>query len=861
MKVIVCHLNPDFDALASLALARLVYPGAVCVAPGQGDEETRAFQHLYRDWLELTPPSDVDLGEVSELIVVDTSDPARIAPFDTLIGRVPITLYDHHPRGEPAIPAARGVHRQVGATATLLTLLLESRQHPIPPELASFALLGIHEDTGDFCYGLTSSADHRAASHLLASGASLGLVRDFSRDRSSDVQRGLLTELLRGAQEHTLAGHTLVVATLESEDYIGGLAPLAQQLLELHGSEAALVVARMDGKTLVVARARAQSFDVGRALAEHLGGGGHPGAAFAQSPLSAADTVRKLLAVLPDYAIPLQSARALMSTPLRTIRADTSLADAQATLLRYGHNGAPVVDDSGALVGVISRRDLDRALRHGLGHVPVASFMTRKVITATEQSSERDLERLVQTHNIGRIPIVRQGEHGDELVGIVTRSDLLATRHPPKKPRDLAERILGPLPAAAKDALELVRQRFDGRDGGALYLVGGSVRDALLGAGIYDIDLVVEGDSAERLGSVLQRDTGGSLSCHLDFGTCTLTLKNGLDLDLATAREEFYDHPGALPDVTPSTLSKDLARRDFTVNALALRLEPLPLTFVDPFDGLRDLERRQLRTLHPLSFVEDVTRVIRGARLAGRLGFTLHPDSEAQARAALTPDLLAKISHSRLRNELMLTLGEPRVAPALAVLGDCGALQTMFGAHADQDVLRALDAQRQRTRIPDESYLIALLLGVPDDAVEAQARAYGWPKRVVQERRAVRAMQQEGRLEPSTFNNLSDAGRAVVKALSPEFRVQGERLEHTPQRRTLRGQDLLDMGLIPGPDVGAVLRQVTEARAAGDVETYEEERDLAERLIRNLDNDLDNPDSDRPDDTPGETAHRHESAS
>lgn len=856
MKIIVCHLNPDFDALASLALAQLVHPGSRCVAPGQGDEETRAFQHLYRDWLELTPPSHIDLGNVSELIVVDTSDPSRIAPFDTLIGSVPITLYDHHPRGDDAIPAARGIHQQVGATTTILTLLLKSRQQPIPPELASLAMLGLHEDTGDFRYGLTSPDDHRAASHLLASGASLGLVRDFSRDRTSDTHRSLLTELLRGAQEHTLVGHSLVVATLDSDEYVGGLAPLAQQLLELHGTEAALVVAQMEGKTLVVGRARTRSFDVGSALADHFDGGGHPGAAFARSDLSVGDTVKQLLAVLSDYAAPLKTATTLMSSPVRTIAADTSLADAQALLSRFGHNGAPVVDAQQTPIGVISRRDLDKALRHGLGHVPVSSFMSRQVITASEESSERELERLVQTHNIGRIPIVRsnQNDARDELVGIVTRSDLLATRHPPQKPRDLAERVLEPLPTAAKDAVDLVRQRLAK---GSLYLVGGSVRDALLGTGIYDLDFVVEGDSAERLGSVLQRDTSGSLSCHLEFGTCTLTLRNGLELDLATAREEFYTHPGALPDVTPSTLSKDLARRDFTVNALALRLEPAPLTLIDPFDGLHDLERRQLRTLHPLSFVEDVTRVIRGARLAGRLGFVFPADTTDQAREAMTPDLLAKISRSRLRNELLLTCSEPRVTPALTVLEDCGALRAMFAASAEQDVFRALDSQRHNKPIPDESYLLALLVTVSDEAIDAQVQAYGWPKRLVQERRTVRAMRDKERLEPTTFENLSDAGRAVVKALGPEFRVQGERLEHTPQRRMLRGQDILDMGVQPGPDVGKILRRVTQARAAGDVDTFEAERDLAGNLIDQLDAAAD----DTSDGTPGETAHHHESAS
>ena len=144
---------------------------------------------------------------------------------------------------------------------------------------------------------------------------------------------------------------------------------------------------------------------------------------------------------------------------------------------------------------------------------------------------------------------------------------------------------------------------------------------------MQDLDLVVERGSAEALGRALQDVLGGRLVSHADFGTSTLELESGLLVDIAGAREEFYVHPGALPQVSPGTLRKDLARRDFTVNALALRLVPEPAALIDPYDGVKDLEARVLRALHPLSFVEDPTRILRGARLGGRLGFSFHTET------------------------------------------------------------------------------------------------------------------------------------------------------------------------------------------------------------------------------------------
>src|SRR5690606_2657522 len=223
-------------------------------------------------------------------------------------------------------------------------------------------------------------------------------------------------------------------------------------------------------------------------------------------------------------------------------------------------------------------------------------------------------------------------------------------------------------------------------------------------------DLVVEGQTAEALSTKVQEVLGGALACHVAFGTCNLTLGDGLSLDLAGAREEVYSFPGALPEVAPASLKQDLERRDFTINAMALRLQPRPPLLVDPFGGERDLRLRRLRVLHPLSFIEDPTRVLRGARLAGRLSFDFALDTAEKAKAVLATDAVANVSRARLRAELELTLAERRVTPALRHLEDLGALDAMFGLtltgkpHAAGELVAKLDELRRSEPVPWEAY-------------------------------------------------------------------------------------------------------------------------------------------------------------
>ncbi len=415
-------------------------------------------------------------------------------------------------------------------------------------------------------------------------------------------------------------------------------------------------------------------------------------------------------------------ARALMSSPVQTILPTATIDQAQQALLRYGHTGLCVVNADQILMGIISRRDIDIAMRHGLGYSLVQSCMNVQIKSIGPETSIYEIQHLMMAYGIGRLPVLVDGH----LVGIVTRTDVLRQLHRLHQPAGLsadppsAERLYRQLQChllAAWPALMQVASAADEK-GWALYIVGGAVRDLLLdligkpesttgsisaGRSLTDIDLVV--DIAQGSLNQGERDSVGmtlaeiihtsypqvSVQIHGQFQTASLvwplpdqTAAEPLRLDIATARTEFYPYPAANPEVEISTIQQDLYRRDFTINAMALRINgEQPGDLLDFFGGWLDLHQRHIRVLHANSFIEDPTRIFRAARFAARLGFSLEAQTKRFVRYAVSSGIYQRMRISeaktpalqvRLKAELKSLLSADQWEVALAQVADLGAL-------------------------------------------------------------------------------------------------------------------------------------------------------------------------------------------
>jgi tRNA nucleotidyltransferase (CCA-adding enzyme) len=355
---------------------------------------------------------------------------------------------------------------------------------------------------------------------------------------------------------------------------------------------------------------------------------------------------------------------------------------------RYGYEGYPIVRD-GKVIGLLNRRSVDRAVAHRLD-LTAASLMDAGEVTVHPQDSLEHVRDVMINTGWGQVPVIEPDT--DEIVGIVTRTDLLKhmTGHDPLPGRtNLARQLEESLPPARLILLKEVAAEAR-RLRQALYIVGGYVRDLLLGRPGVDFDLVVEGD-AIALARSLENQYGGRVLAHNRFGTSKWTLRPfsekftawisdpadlaGLPdtLDLISARTEFYDYPTALPTVERSSIKLDLHRRDFTINTMALRLDGSHYgDLYDYWGGLRDLKARQVRVLHSLSFVDDPTRQLRAVRFEQRFGFSIEARTLELMREG--HPLIRSLSGDRLRHEMNLILQEEKAPAMLARLDDLGLL-------------------------------------------------------------------------------------------------------------------------------------------------------------------------------------------
>lgn len=707
MDIILCHATADFDTLGAAVGAARLYPGARIVLTGGMQLPVREFMSLYRDEFPLIEMRSLDPQAIARLILVDTQSPSylgKASEWLNLTG-VEIHVYDHHPRdAKPDFEAKLWCVEPVGSTCTLIIERLQAKAIALTPFEVTALALGLHVDTGSLTFAHTTARDAIALAWLMQQGVNLTVLSTYIDYAMSPLMQEVLSRGLAELPAHTesIQGYQIAVWMIRYEQFLTGLSGVVERLMELTEIDILIVEAWQGDRISLIARSR-HEFAQLHTIMKGYGGGGHAWAASASlkvipdRPVNMDALGLEIKNSLRDLIPQLVVAELLMSSPVRTIRPDATIDEAQRVLLRYGHSGLSVVNDRDELVGIISRRDLDLALHHGFGHAPVRGYMATTVRAIAPQTPISEIQDLMLKWDIGRLPVVEDRK----LVGIVTRTDVLRYLHQLKpKPKQIVQvrerlqvqlqRLLTPRywdilqqAALAADRLHL-----------QLYLVGGTVRDFLLNLPTDDLDLVVDGNHplvtngeepegwGVKLARSLQTDYPQSkLEIHGKFQTAALTWPDGLWIDIATARTEFYPYPAALPEVAASSIQQDLYRRDFSINALALRLNGSQVgQILDFFGGLEDLENRTIRVLHPNSFIEDPTRIIRAVRFAARLGFQLdirtceYAKSASQLVQSYSSRGIWSYQNPRLKQELHYVLKSKYWIEALQQLERLGAL-------------------------------------------------------------------------------------------------------------------------------------------------------------------------------------------
>ena len=869
MDVITTHTNADFDSLASMLAAKKIYPGAVLVFPGSQERSLREFfihSTLYA--LEVERMKNIDLASVGTLILVDTRQKSRIGRFSEIVEKpgVEIHIYDHHPSSPDDVRGSLEVVGDTGANVTLLLRILEEKRMDISPDEATVMMLGIYEDTGNLTFPSVREDDFRAAAYLIRKGANLNILSNVITREMTAEQVFLLNDLIKSATRYNIQGAEIVIAQASTEHYVGDIAVLVHKMMEIENLNVLFVLVLMENRVYLIGRSRLEEVNVAEVAGE-FGGGGHPTAASSTvKGMTLIETRERLMKALKELVRPKKVARDIMIVPVKTIGPDRNLEEAGEMLGRYDLHVLPVVD-GGKVVGLISKRVVERAIHHGLIGSPVREYMATEFAVVSPDTPFSRIQELIIGQNQRFLPVVE----GDRLTGTISVGDLMRSLK-----EELAQSTQGqtsldgqPLYARKKVISKLMKERFSegmqsllgelgkvGDDlGYSVYGVGGFVRDLLMGIENFDLDIVVEGD-AIVFAEEFEKRHACRIRTHKKFGTAILLFPDGMKVDVATARLEVYEAPGALPTVEKGPIKKDLYRRDFTINTLAVQLNPGAFgELIDFFGGVRDIKEKVVRVLHNLSFVEDPTRVFRAIRFEQRLDFQISKHTQNLMRSVVKAGFMERLSGGRVLAELLLVLQEDNAALALKRMEDFDLLRFLHPhLKFDEEMEDLFERIHHAISWFDLLFLeerydrwlirfYGLVDGLKEEGIEEICERLSMNdkmrKRVVEgKRRADQALLRifswvSGGSQPkrseiyailaplSTETKLFMMAKTTQVATRRYISLYFTQLRDT--KPLLKGADLIRMGLKPGPSIKKTLADLLRARLDEQVVSPQDE--------------------------------------
>lgn len=869
--VITAHANADFDALAGIIAASKLYPDAVLIFPGSQEKNLRNFYIQSTTYLfNFKNFKDIDPDAVEQLVVVDTRQKSRVPHVRPLLEKPGITIhtYDHHPDTDEDIKADKEVVLPWGSSAAILVNEMKSKGVEVGPEEATIIGLGIFEDTGGFSFSSTTHHDFEAAAWLREHGMDLEVIADILSRELSAEQISILGDLLNNATTHDIHGVEVVVTEVSTDTFVPDFAFLIHKMMDVEDIQVLFALGRMGDRIHMVARSRNPDVNVGL-ICSSLGGGGHAYAASATIKEKTLAEVRDdLFALFYSQINPQIVVKNLISSPPIVIEDDKPIDKAVELMTRFGLKGVPVVR-AGTMecVGFIEQKIVDKASSHKLGHLAVSEYMASRFETVAPDVDLYTVMEIVLGKRQRMLPVVENGS----LTGIITRTDLvnLLVEEPARIPESLH-----PERTRERNIESFMRHRMErpiidqlihlgeiAEEGGfEVYVVGGFVRDILLDRPNQDIDLVVEGDGI-AFARLLAKKLNGRVKAHRKFKTAVVLYGDDQRIDVATARLEYYQYPAALPTVELSSIKMDLFRRDFTINALALRLNPDRFAnLVDFFGAERDIQNRRIRVLHSLSFVEDPTRILRAIRFEQRYDFEIGGQTMRLIKNALQLELFDKLSGSRITHELKLLSVEKHPAECFNRLSELRILEAIHP-------LLKMNTERGRTLAELERvytwysllYLdrpadpwILFFLGLTqgtkkDEAIDICKRLHFSPR----EEREVLLLRdlvgtcfmklmgwQEGKSKLSEMFAVLDPmpveGILFVMARSRKEHIRKNISQYLARLKDIEpdvsGQDLLEMGIPESPIMGQMLEAVRFAKIDGEVDTREQQIALVERM-------------------------------
>ncbi len=679
MKIVITHINPDFDAVASAYAAYKLYNCDHIAMCTNMENNVYNFIKDSKFNINIKQYNDKLLSELKSidmLIITDCNQRQRLGRLAALIDIAKeIIIYDHHAGISCDISADKKNILEIGAATSIFCLKMQEESIALSSLEATFLALGIYEDTGLFTFSKTSSNDALALSYLISQKADTTAANDYVQRELSNIQVMLLNELLLNLSIITVGGVDIAYSCATVDEYVDEAAFIVHKLMIIEGLSSLFILLSTGGRLVLIGRSNDIRVNV-LSIVSQFGGGGHSvaGSAIIKDKMIA-ETLEMLKYVIRETV-----------KPVKSVQSHSILKDAMDLTMKYNLNYLPVVENN-KTIGIISRKDILHGVKHGLEYDSINNIMQTEFEIVCPDTLFYEAEAIMVYQNQKLLPV----ETNKGLVGVITRTDLLRLMHEnmilqskyaenkrknlgilknrnvlSKMQENLNKKILSLLKNIGAAAEEMHYKA---------YVVGGFVRDLLMEKDNYDIDIVIEGDGAKFAVNYAKKHNA-KVFVHKKFKTAVVSFDDGFKIDFATARTEYYVTPAAAPEVVESSVKSDLFRRDFTINAMAVRLDGAQFgLLLDFFMGQKDILDKKIRVLHSLSFVDDPSRAYRAIRFAVRFGFEIGSHTDRLIKHAESLDLFSRIIGQRQFLELKYILAEDGYLFALQLMNKYNMLR------------------------------------------------------------------------------------------------------------------------------------------------------------------------------------------
>lgn len=424
MLIATTHKNTDFDALASVIGATLLYPGCIGVVPKMTNKNVEQFLSTHKTAFDLVLPGEIDHEKVTKLIVVDTDQWHRLDRMDKLRKKenLEIDLWDHHMTGKGDITPTWELREHIGSTVTLLVREMKKRGTQLTPLDSTVMLIGLYEDTGHLSFPSTTSEDASAAAFLLENKADLNVANFFLNPPYEETQKEILFEMMKATEKKVINGHPVGFNCVTLDKKVPNLAAVVSMYRKIVNVDALFVIFSSGDTNTVIGRSGVENIHVGEAMLA-LGGGGHAGAGSATvktkdySTEVIKDTISSVLSASSSETASISD---IMSFPVVSVPPTTTMQEIQSVMSREKIRGILVTEDD-EILGIIVLWDLKRVKKERQWQSPVKAFMARDVITITPATSPTMAARLMIERDVGYLPVVQE----KKVIGIVTRTDIL----------------------------------------------------------------------------------------------------------------------------------------------------------------------------------------------------------------------------------------------------------------------------------------------------------------------------------------------------------------------------------------------------------------------------------------------------